>query len=176
MLPYFLIVLELLTGLNFKTEFSTRLYFISLYNPDMRQLMPTMRRFLSTTPQFSFMDPNNYTNELKTVSRVPKQLIYRVIDLEGNLVSDGKSVAGIDKGLLNRIYEKMIYTEEMDTILLKAKGQGSQSPLLRQNILLYDFVRRGRLHSSCWGCSRGQGLYLSSVQRTGHFPVERIHH
>ncbi len=52
---------------------------------------------------------------------MPKQLIYRVIDLEGNTVA---KVPEIDKKTVNKIYRQMIYTEEMDTVLLQAKGQG----------------------------------------------------
>jgi hypothetical protein len=64
-------------------------------------------------------------------------LIYRVIDLEGKLV--GKRVA-IDPKILNRVYRTMIYTDEMDTILLKAKGQGISNVIFRQNLILYDIV------------------------------------
>lgn len=71
---------------------------------------------------------------------MPKQLIYRVIDLEGNPIGNDKQAESIDKALLNRIYEKMIYTEEMDTILLKAKGQGKEYIYSRKDIVLYVVV------------------------------------
>lgn len=67
------------------------------------------------------MNDANYSNNLQPVNKTPKQLIFRVIDLKGDLI--GKKTE-IDKTLLNRIYRTMIYTEEMDMILLMAKGQG----------------------------------------------------
>jgi len=88
----------------------------------MRALSLFRRALKFSTAKESFLDATNYTNNLEPVNKSPKQLIYRVIDLQGDLV--GKK-ANIDGRLLNRIYRTMIYTEEMDTILLKAKGQGN---------------------------------------------------
>ena len=87
----------------------------------MMQVMRLLRRANFSGAKDSFLNPTNYTNTLQPINKSPKQLIYRVIDLQGELV--GKK-ADVDSKLLNRIYRTMIYTEEMDTILLKAKGQG----------------------------------------------------
>lgn len=87
----------------------------------MSSLRLLRRAFGFATGKEAFLNPSNYTNELKPINRTPKQLIYRVMDLKGELIGPKPNV---DSKLLNRIYRTMIYTEEMDKILLKAKGQG----------------------------------------------------
>lgn len=48
-----------------------------------------------------------------------------MIGLDGRLIS--KVADKIDTQLFTKIYEKMIYTEEVDNILLMSKGQGAST-------------------------------------------------
>ena len=50
---------------------------------------------------------------------------FRVIDLEGNVVS--KEYDNVDYGILNKIYEYMVRVEIIDDILLKSQRQGKIS-------------------------------------------------
>lgn len=53
---------------------------------------------------------------------------YRAYDLDGKLLD--KKVK-FDLDYMNKILKTMIYIDEMDTILLKVKGQGSDNNLFR---------------------------------------------
>ena len=66
-----------------------------------------------------------YTQSLTPLSEFPKVNTYRAIDLDGNLVDDKLT---FDPAYLSKILRTMIFVDEMDTILLKVKGQGTRSP------------------------------------------------
>jgi len=51
----------------------------------------------------------------------PKINTYRAFDLDGKLVD---TKVKYDADLMCKILKKMIYVDEMDSILLKVKGQG----------------------------------------------------
>lgn len=87
----------------------------------------------------SFQNEANYTTELKAINKVPQILTYRVMDLKGDLVAQKPNIPG---EILNKMLKTMIYTEEMDHILLKAKGQGKALCHRRQDIFLHDIVWR----------------------------------
>lgn len=67
-----------------------------------------------------------YTQTLTAQSEFPKIPTYRVMDLDGNLLD--KKV-NWDGGYLARILRTMIFVDEMDSILLKVKGQGTPFPI-----------------------------------------------
>ncbi len=63
-----------------------------------------------------------YTQSLTTQSEFPRVPTYRVIDLQGNLLD---SKFKYDTAELTKILKTMIFVDEMDSILLKVKGQGT---------------------------------------------------
>lgn len=87
-----------------------------------------MQRFLLKNPfcklkcDIPFKDFTNITNKIEVLNRVQEVPVFRMIGLDGKLIS--KHAPQIDNELFTRIYEKMIFTEEMDNILLMSKGQG----------------------------------------------------
>lgn len=66
-----------------------------------------------------------YTQSLTPQSDFPKIKTYRAIDLDGNLVD---SKLSFDLPYLSKILKTMIFVDEMDSILLKVKGQGTPPP------------------------------------------------
>ncbi len=63
-----------------------------------------------------------YTQDLIHQQEFSKVPTYRVMDLDGQLlIKDFK----YDTELLTRVLKKMIFVDEMDTILLKVKSQGT---------------------------------------------------
>lgn len=72
-------------------------------------------------------DDSNYkfTYDLKFLTEIKKLETFRIIDLNGKVVS--KDHEHVDKDLLLTIYKKMIQTEIIDDILLKAQRQGKIS-------------------------------------------------
>lgn len=65
-----------------------------------------------------------YTHTLSAQSEFPKVPTYRAMDLDGNLLDRTLS---FDAGYLAKVLRTMIFVDEMDTILLKVKGQGTLS-------------------------------------------------
>ena len=63
-----------------------------------------------------------YTQTLSAQSEFPKVPTYRAMDLDGNLLD--RNLA-FDAAYLAKILRTMIFVDEMDTILLKVKGQGT---------------------------------------------------
>lgn len=63
-----------------------------------------------------------YTQTLSAQSEFPKVPTYRAMDLDGNLLD--RNLA-FDPVYLAKILRTMIFVDEMDTILLKVKGQGT---------------------------------------------------
>lgn len=97
----------------------TKLYYYMIYNSLKRLLCrPLLMR--RSQPYGELV----YTNQLATQSQTPKVPTYRAIDLEGKLL-DGK--VKYDAEELAKILKTMIFVEEMDTMLLKIKGQGTFS-------------------------------------------------
>jgi hypothetical protein len=66
-----------------------------------------------------------YTSSLTQQVEFPKVPTYRAMDLEGNLLD--KTIS-FDHNYLTKILKTMILVDEMDTILLKVKGQGTPPP------------------------------------------------
>jgi hypothetical protein len=64
-----------------------------------------------------------YTQNLTGQSEFPKVPTYRAIDLDGKLL-DNKIT--YDLAELTKVLKTMIFVDEMDTILLKVKGQGTR--------------------------------------------------
>ena len=67
-----------------------------------------------------------YTQTLSAQSEFPKIPTYRAIDLDGNLLDRNVQ---FDAAYLAKILKTMIFVDEMDSILLKVKGQGTSSPI-----------------------------------------------
>ena len=68
-----------------------------------------------------------YTQDLNAKVEFDKVPTYRVIDLDGKLlIKDFK----YDTNLLTKVLKTMIYVDEMDSLLLKVKSQGTS--LLKQ--------------------------------------------
>lgn len=63
----------------------------------------------------------SFTQNLASQASFDKVPTYRLIDLDGKLL---KSSHTYDTNLLVRILKKMIFVDEMDSILLKVKSQG----------------------------------------------------
>jgi hypothetical protein len=64
-----------------------------------------------------------FTTSLQAQFEFPRVPTFRLLDLDGNLL-DNK--AKYDTQLLTKILKTMVFVDEMDSILLKVKGQGSQ--------------------------------------------------
>lgn len=62
-----------------------------------------------------------FTQNLAAQASFDKIPTYRLIDLDGKLLKNSHSY---DTGLLVQILKKMIFVDEMDSILLKVKSQG----------------------------------------------------
>ena len=78
-------------------------------------------RSLNTTLRHSYGELV-YTNTLSHQSSFDKVPTYRLIDLDGQLqVKDHV----YDTKLLLKMLKTMIFVDEMDTILLRVKGQGN---------------------------------------------------
>jgi hypothetical protein len=67
-----------------------------------------------------------YTQTLTAQSEFPKIPTYRAIDLDGNLLDRNLH---FDPAYLTKILKTMVFVDEMDSILLKVKGQGTSSPI-----------------------------------------------
>lgn len=67
-----------------------------------------------------------YTQTLTAQSEFPKIPTYRAIDLDGNLLDKNLH---FDPAYLTKILKTMIFVDEMDSILLKVKGQGTSFPI-----------------------------------------------
>ena len=82
-----------------------------------------MRRgFCQGKCNIPFKDFTSLTYSMTPRNKVEEIPVFRMIGLDGTLKS--KPPTSIDYDLFNRVYQKMIYTEEMDNILLMSKGQG----------------------------------------------------
>lgn len=78
-------------------------------------------RGLTTSLRHSYGDLI-YTNSLSPQSEFPKVPTYRLIDLNGQLLVKDHVY---DIKLLVKMLKTMIFVDEMDTILLRVKGQGT---------------------------------------------------
>jgi len=69
-------------------------------------------------------EPEKFTSSLKMEKDLSEMKSFRLIDLEGNILSEAPK---IDKELLLKIFEIMVKTEAMDNILYMAQRQGKIS-------------------------------------------------
>ena len=80
-----------------------------------------------------------FNQDIKVQTHFDHVTAYRAFDLEGQLLD--KTIK-YDLDYLNKILRAMIYVDEMDSILLKVKGQGKSILYqFRKNIILHDFLR-----------------------------------
>ena len=96
-----------------------------LYNPNMRRFLIKSSFSKAKTEvkcDIPFRDFTHVTNKISVLNKVNEIPVYRMIGLDGKLISKPKDKINLE--LFTKIYEKMIFTEEMDNILLMSKGQG----------------------------------------------------
>lgn len=68
--------------------------------------------------------PTEYTQTLKHQNQFQKVPTFRLTDLEGQLLDKNHQY---DTALLLKMLKAMIFVDEMDSILLKIKSQGTSS-------------------------------------------------
>lgn len=112
-----------------------------------------------------------FTQQLERKSEFEHVHAYRAYDLDGQLLDRNVK---FDLPYMNKILKAMIYVDEMDSILLKVKGQGMLCIKLRKNIFLYDFFRIRSLYSRVSCCPSTSRFGLYPVQGTRSPLLERV--